>query len=390
VSFAGRLRAALVFLFIYLLFTSWLPERIYYSVFQVGILLLTGWWILYVTRLRLPVAFPWPVSAMFVFPLWGLFQLAAGQSVYAWKTAIATLDWTVFACAGWLTCQLFVGRQPQLQIRQGLAVLGTFIGTLSVAHWYSSPGMILWTIPNPYAFRVCFPLLNHSHFAALEELALGPAVWLAMQSRKRPQFYIGASALMACAVFATGSRSGSAIVAVEVAVLLVLNLRLVRDLQMRKRAVVLAVVTLVLIAGAGWQELASRIASPPRDLRAFFAASTIDMVKTKPVAGYGLGTWDTVYPAFARVDPRMFVEHAHDDWLEWAAEGGIPFALAMLLLAGFALRYSVREPWCFGIFAAFVQSSIEFSMHKPALVALQFAALGCLAASRSSQIADLS
>ncbi len=202
---------------------------------------------------------------------------------------------------------------------------------------------------------------------------------------------------MACAVFATGSRSGSAIVAVEVAALLVLNLRLVRsassgprDLWMRKRAAVLVVVTLALIAGAGWQELASRIAAPPRDLRALFAASTIDMVKTRPLAGYGLGTWDTVYPAFAKVDPRLFVEHAHDDWLEWAAEGGIPFALAMLLLAGFALRCSLREPWCFGIFAVFVQSSIEFSMHKPALLALQFAAIGCLAASRSSQVADVS
>jgi len=396
VNFASRLRPVLLLLLIYLLFTSWLPERIYYSIFQFGILLLTAALVFHAALRELPLAFPPPVVAMYFFPLWGALQLAFGLSVYPWKTAVATLDWTVFACGGWLACQLFVGWQPQLRFRSTLAILGASVGAISLLHWYFSPGMILWTIPDPYAIRVCFPLLNHSHFAALEELALAPAVWLAMQNTKSPQFYMGASALMPCAVFATGSRSGSAIIAVELLVLLALNLRVAPSTNsaaggfwMRRRAIVLVFVTLVLIAGAGWQELASRIAAPPRDLRAFFAASTFEMVKAKPLAGFGLGNWDTVYPAFAHVDPGMFVEHAHNDWLEWAAEGGLPFALIMLLLAGFALRRALSEPWCFGIFAVFIQSIVEFSLHKPALIALQFVALGCLAGARSSRAAEV-
>jgi O-antigen ligase len=395
VSRAGSLRAALAILLIYLVFTAWLPERIYYSVFQVGTLVVTCLWILHVTLRERPVWFPWPIRTMLLIASWGGVQLATHRSVYAWKTAVATLDWLVFAAIGWLACQAFAGWEPQMLFRKCIAVLGIVVSVLSVCHWYLSPGMILWSVPNPYAFRVCFPLLNHSHFAALEELSLGPAVWLAMQNAGSSQFYTFSSALMAASVFATGSRSGSAIITIELFLLILLNLRLassaVGRFWKRRQALVLGLFALLVVAGAGWQELAARFAVSQRDeLRPLFAASTLDMVKARPLAGFGLGTWETVYPAYARVDPGMFVEHAHNDWLEWAAEGGLPFAGFMLMLAVFGLRRAATQPWCFGIVAVFTQSLFEFSLHKPALIALQFAAIGCLSACAASPIADVS
>jgi O-antigen ligase len=108
------------------------------------------------------------------------------------------------------------------------------------------------------------------------------------------------------------------------------------------------------------------------------------MVREKPLAGFGLGNWPTAYPAYAETDVGLYVEHAHDDWLEWAAEGGIPFACVALALAIFSLRRAVRQPWCLGIAAAFLQSIVEFPLHKPAVAAFQFAAIGCLAATGTS------
>ena len=54
--------------------------------------------------------------------------------------------------------------------------------------------------------------------------------------------------------------------------------------------------------------------------------------------GFGLGTFETVYPHFALFDIGLIVNHAHNDWLEWAAEGGVPLALALLSLAVWAAR----------------------------------------------------
>jgi O-antigen ligase len=54
------------------------------------------------------------------------------------------------------------------------------------------------------------------------------------------------------------------------------------------------------------------------------------MAREKPWTGFGLGIWPTVYPANALYDDGTFVNEAHNDWLQWAVEGGVPLVAAML------------------------------------------------------------
>ena len=37
-----------------------------------------------------------------------------------------------------------------------------------------------------------------------------------------------------------------------------------------------------------------------------------------------MGTWPEAYPGYARFDDGSFVNQAHNDWVQWAAEGGLP------------------------------------------------------------------
>jgi O-antigen ligase len=187
---------------------------------------------------------------------------------------------------------------------------------------------------------------------------------------------------MVAAVWAVGSRSGSVIVAVEIGAVILLTVRSAPlKRYTRRRAILVAAPAAVLIAGIGWQGLAARSTEASHDeMRPAFMASTIEMIKARPLRGFGLGTWETVYPAFATIDPGLYVEHAHNDWLEWAADGGVPFAGVMLGLAVFAFRRALGEPWCLGIFAVFVQSIVDFPLHKPALLGFVCAGLGYLAA----------
>jgi hypothetical protein len=49
------------------------------------------------------------------------------------------------------------------------------------------------------------------------------------------------------------------------------------------------------------------------------------MIHDRLWAGLGLGTWSAAYPAYASYDDGTFVNQAHNDWLQWGAEGGLPF-----------------------------------------------------------------
>jgi O-antigen ligase len=74
------------------------------------------------------------------------------------------------------------------------------------------------------------------------------------------------------------------------------------------------------------------------------------------------------------------VEHAHNHWLEWCSEGGIPLALVWLTLAvGISVR-AVRSIWGIGVLAAFLQALVDYPFARCGLSAWDFTLSGALGA----------
>ncbi|MGB9004414.1 MAG: O-antigen ligase family protein [Candidatus Aminicenantales bacterium] len=65
--------------------------------------------------------------------------------------------------------------------------------------------------------------------------------------------------------------------------------------------------------------------------RTLFWRNIVPLVRDFPLFGTGLGTFVSVYPGYETAGIGMLLEHAHNDYLELAAETGI---LGFLLLAG--------------------------------------------------------
>jgi O-antigen ligase len=375
------LRAVLLLLLFYGLFTSWLPGLAYQAVFQVGILLTTAIWAFRfgLGRATLPV----PILLFAMLPAaWGLMQIAAGWSAYEAKTWLAVLEWFTRACVVALAVVAFPAKLDSRAEPKRIAFFAGAVSVLALLHWYSSPGLILWTIPNPYAVRVPFPLLNHAQYAAMIELALAPVVVGIMSRASDPRLSrlcAWSAALMIASVFAVGSRTGMLVVSVEAIASLLLAARL-RDSRSSWRPVAgLAIATLLMIFAFGWQGLQDRKAHPARDeLRGFFARSTIDMIRRRPLTGFGLGTWATVYPAFEKIDVGLYVDHAHNDWLEWAAEGGLLYSALFLAVFLWSIRSIPHRPEYLGVVAVFLHALVDFPLHKPILAALQCAMLALL------------
>ena len=96
--------------------------------------------------------------------------------------------------------------------------------------------------------------------------------------------------------------------------------------------------------------------------------------------GSGFGTYPEVFRRFQPGDVPLFVNHAHNDYLEWLFEGGLPAGILMLaLLALYILRW--REiwpkgnwtPYCFmrvsagiSLLLMALHGFIDFNLHIPA------------------------
>jgi O-antigen ligase len=97
------------------------------------------------------------------------------------------------------------------------------------------------------------------------------------------------------------------------------------------------------------------------------AVSSIHMAATHPWFGVGLGTWSTVYPRYALLDVGAFANQAHNDWLQWAAEGGIPFGIILATLFFWCLRPAIRSIWGVGVIAVFLHAIVDYPFSRPAL-----------------------
>jgi O-antigen ligase len=260
----------------------------------------------------------------------------------------------------------------------GFAWFGFLLGIASVVAYYTSPGSILWLFPSPYP-DVWGPFLSRNNFVQFLELAFPVSLWLGCTGRgtryRRGTLYISMSATMLACGLVSASRAGAVLLILEAALVFVLA----RPPAPRRLIPTFAAGVLALAALAGGEVLVGRLRDPNpfRDRREIFAAS-LAMIDARPWIGYGLGNFATVYPEFARFDPGAVVEHAHNDWLEWATEGGWPYAAAWMLLAISATRPALRSIWGIGVPAVFVHALVDFPFARLGVAAWLFVLIGAL------------
>ena len=132
------------------------------------------------------------------------------------------------------------------------------------------------------------------------------------------------------------------------------------------------------IGVVGWQGLRDRMANSSGEaLRIDAARASLAMVKDRPWTGSGLGTWPEMYPRYASLDTGVVVNQAHNDWAQWAAEGGLPFLGLMAIFAALIWKPAFRSIYGMGIAAFLLHALVDYPMQqRPALAAWFFAVAG--------------
>jgi O-antigen ligase len=106
------------------------------------------------------------------------------------------------------------------------------------------------------------------------------------------------------------------------------------------------------------------------------------MARDRPWVGWGMGTWTQVYPAYAHFDDGVFDNAAHNDWAQWAADGGVGMLILMTAFTMMIVSPAFRSVWGIGMLFVLAYSLMEFHFQeRPQFGCFFFALTGVLLAS---------
>lgn len=388
---AAKSAVTLLLLLCFAVLTLWTPGRWALSAFQTGVFALGIAWAVGIMFRPIPVRGSFLLIPFGGAALWGPLQLLLGTTVYRHETWNASLYWLTAFVLVFLSLQALAQAEARRAFLRAMLCFGFVLSVLAVVQLFTSEGKVFWIFPTRYTSGVLGPFVYHNNYAAFIQLLLPLALVEALRDHRRALLYAVMASAMFASVIASASRAGAALVTLEIAV--VLALALARDLVPWRKlgfaVAKLALLTAVFTAVVGWQVLWDRFRQPdPFIHRREILLSSLEMAKERPWFGFGLGTFETAYPAYARFDIGLVVNHAHNDWAEWLAEGGAPFLLMLAAAAAWTVRPAVRSVWGIGVLSVLAHALVDYPMQRLGLAAWVFVLMGALAARRNDEGAE--
>ena len=266
-----------------------------------------------------------PLAVLGVLP--GL-QYFLGWTAYPHATKITWMMWLAYGALFFVASQSFRRSSSQKLFVNAMTVFGFLVAVFGIVQYLSSNGKIYWFVVNSTGTFFFGPYVNHSHYAGLMELLIPIPLLRALSRRTRDGqsiLYGFAALTMITSVFVSQSMGGMiAVVAEMVLVVLAFGKR---RLNLRN-ALAMGAVAIAVAGYAAFIDgaaIAHRIMSNSINAVSRWAilADTIHMFKAKPITGWGLGTFETVYPQFQSFYTTYSVNAAHNDYAQVMAELGI-------------------------------------------------------------------
>ncbi len=227
------------------------------------------------------------------------------------------------------------GRMAVLRALVAVAVLNAVLGALQLA--YGGAGLFA-VFHSAHRGDALGLFVNHNHsatFLLIGMVASGVPRLFDGRGRAAGQWpmAVGVATLLALAVLGTTSRTG--LLTLPIALLLFAYLRFPHGWRWQwglAGALLLAAIVVGLAQTPFAQATLARFAAVEQDGRQIFWSNTLYAIGQYFPWGSGFGTFTTIYPTIEPLDQVVVpvVNHAHNDYLELALEGGLP---AMLLLA---------------------------------------------------------
>ena len=343
-------------------------------------------------------------APMLAFGVLIVLQLAFRQTASTERTLSAVLLFVAYGLLCFLVVQVLLATAQLTWIARTVSIYGVAIALFALLQGFSSNGKLYWLRQPYFGGWVYGSYVNHNHYAGLMEM-LTPVPLVIALSRHCPtqQRWLAAIAasIMASSILFSGSRGGMTAFDAEFVLLSVLLLRHNRRSKTKGVMAVFVILTLALAVWMGDSELIQRLGTIRSQARSELSGGTrlsidrdaLRMFAQKPLLGWGLGSFPEVYPQFRSFHTNLWVDHAHNDYLELLVEtgmAGLLVAVWFLILTFRAAAKKLRQrTWgrsglaelaaLAGTSGILVHSLVDFNLQIPANAAI-FYALCTLAA----------
>jgi len=251
------------------------------------------------------------------------------------KILITRLIWLAFTVAVFQSVLGLVQYGGGIQLVENVLYTGSARGTyLNRDHL---AGFLVMVFPVVLAFMASMlgyrVQYNTSHRRRWQYLAT-------LEGNQSLIYAVAAILIILCLIF-TRSRAGIALVMIGLLIsLFAFSFRLGRNNNYGVYGSVIAII-IVLAVEIGLAPVLDRFSvDPMQDLRWEIYSITMRIIGDYFPVGSGMGTFSSIYVGYQLPNLDGFINHAHNDYLQWALEGGLP----MMLLIGFGL-YCYFSHW---------------------------------------------
>ncbi len=335
-----------------------------------------------------------------LFPSMGAFgllvisQLLFRRTAYPHDTLSLALLYLAYAMLCFLAGQTLLRGSQVRRLALTFSVYGGVLASFALLQGISSNGKLYWLRQPRMGGWIYGPYVNHNHYAGLMEMLVPIPLVLSLTrlaSTRTRALAAAAAAVMVGTIFLSGSRGGMLAILAELIVLAALLVKQKRSVRTSIGVGVFLVIVVALLVWVGGSDLSRRIATVgmshseiSNDVRLNIDRDTFRMFLKRPVLGWGLGTFSVVYPQFRTFYTNLFVNQAHNDYLQLLAEMGLLGFATMLwfLLTLCARAFRKIGNWTveisgattlaclLGLCGILVHSVFDFNLQIPANAAL--------------------
>jgi O-antigen ligase len=339
---------------------------------------------------------PLYLPALFFFILL-LAQVGFRTSAYGYITQYEVFQYFSYGIVLLIAAECVREENDRKNFALALIVFGTLYAFFALAQALTSEGKFFWVYTPRFNGSIYGSYVNHNHYAGLMEMLAPFPVVVSMghlfTGGKRALIAFSAI-LMASTIFLSSSRGGMLAFIVEIVLFAALTLMQKRNPRVALGLTAICVLVLGFLIFLGKGEVLGRLGDLGPGIRLNMTKDCLRMFSHRPVGGWGLGTFPTIYPSYRSFYTNLFVNEAHNDYAQLLVETGL---LGFGLMLWFLVRlYQYGLPtsrrWEFkwdgavslaallGCTGILFHSFVDFNLQIPANAAL-FYVLCALAAS---------
>ncbi len=328
-----------------------------------------------------------------------LAQLALRRSAYGYVTKYETLQYVSYGIVLLVAAECVREEEARRRFAQVMSIFGGIYALFSLVQTLSSNGKIFWMHSPKFDSGMIFgSYVNHNHYAGLMEMLTPIPLVLSMGhllkggKRALAGFCAG---LMATTIFISGSRGGMIAFIFEAVLFGAVAFGKKRSPRIALGSMAVCIFILALLFFLDKGQALSHLGDLGPGIRLNITKDSLRMFSHRPILGWGLGTFPTIYPRYRSFYTNLFINEAHNDYAQLLVETGLlGFGLMLWFLVRVyqyglptSRRWEFQWDWALSLAALLgctgilVHSFVDFNLQIPANAALFYVLCG-LAASK--------